>query len=233
MPNQNTRCPNRHGISPKTLMNTRNLFIKRTSFAIGKTILPRRLHFYESIIKSLLLARNTQTLQRARQADSSHSPRELMVFIKLKEKNCQVTPALLGYERIKQEPGDIIPGGYSICIVWDKIPGESLTPEYFWSLSRAARDTIRHEFRRVYESVMPTSLIPVTGFLPCGIRPRIATLSNLIYDEVSGSIHISGFCRATYVNPNTEWTDDFYVAYRLAKPPQPIPGSRDRTEWEL
>lgn len=102
---------------------------------------------------------------RARQADSSHSPRELMVFIKLKEKNCQVTPALLGYERRKQEPGDIVPGGYSICIVWDKVPGESLTPEYFWSLSRAARDTIRHEFRRVYESVIPVPLIPVTSEL--------------------------------------------------------------------
>lgn len=93
----------------------------------------------------------SDSITRARQASAGKDPTELLALIKLKELDCQVTPALLGYQHRKQGPGDIIPGGFSTCVVWDKVPGESLTPQYFWNLTREARDTIRSEFRRVYE----------------------------------------------------------------------------------
>lgn len=93
----------------------------------------------------------SDSVNSSSQACAGQDFTELSALIKLKELNCQVTPALLGYQHRKQGPGDIIPGGFSTCVVWDKVPGESLTPQYFWNLTREARDTIRREFRQVYE----------------------------------------------------------------------------------
>ncbi|OQE40932.1 hypothetical protein PENCOP_c005G06653 [Penicillium coprophilum] len=103
--------------------------------------------------------------------------RGLQAMPKLKSMACNVTPALLGYKKAQQDNDDPIPGGFSIYIVWDKVPGESLSDKYFWSLSRDARDGIRREFRRVNEQ-----------FLPWGIEPTSPTTTNLIYDQVSGSM---------------------------------------------
>jgi hypothetical protein len=88
---------------------------------------------------------------RALQAVPKYLPLELKAFQKLASMACNVTPALLGYKETQQDNDGLVPGGFSVCIVWDKVPGESLSDKYFWSQDRDARDIIRQEFRRVNE----------------------------------------------------------------------------------
>lgn len=96
----------------------------------------------------------TKPKTRALQAIPIYIPTGLKAFQRLKSMACNVTSALLGYKEAQQGNDDAVPGGFSVCIVWDKVPGESLSDEYFWSLDRDARDDIRREFRRVNEFVI-------------------------------------------------------------------------------
>ncbi|KAJ5831268.1 uncharacterized protein N7525_009521 [Penicillium rubens] len=129
---------------------------------------------------------------RALQAVPMYTPTELKAFQKLKSMACNVTPALLGYKEAQQDNDEAVPGGFSVYIVWDKVPGESLSDEYFWSLDRDARDTIRREFRR---------------FLPCGIEPTPPTTTNLIYDQTWSDTRYVLYCLA---NPSRkmDWALD-------------------------
>lgn len=88
---------------------------------------------------------------RAKQAASPKPYPELETLKVLKKQGCDVVPDLLGYHQGKQEDDDIVPRGHVTYVIWDKVPGESLTREKFWNLDRPSRDAIRTEFRRVYE----------------------------------------------------------------------------------
>ena len=60
-------------------------------------------------------------------------------------------PRFYGYCERKQGESDLVQGGYIKFVVWEKVPGESLTREYFWSLDPTAREEIRVRFRAAYE----------------------------------------------------------------------------------
>ena len=44
-----------------------------------------------------------------------------------------------------------MPGGYITYLVWDKVPGQSLSRELFWSFNKPKRDLIRRKFRATHE----------------------------------------------------------------------------------
>lgn len=88
---------------------------------------------------------------RANQAVPPIDHPELDTLKMLKEKNCKVVPDLLGYQEGQQGDDGIVPSGFSTCVVWDKVPGEPLTQEYFWNKKPLTRKAIREEFRRVYQ----------------------------------------------------------------------------------
>ncbi|GLI77910.1 hypothetical protein PoHVEF18_006207 [Penicillium ochrochloron] len=69
----------------------------------------------------------------------------------LRRQGCSAVPRFLGYNEKIQEGRDLVPGGYVKYLVWEKVPGESLTEEFFWSLDRPKRDDIRARFRVAYE----------------------------------------------------------------------------------
>lgn len=46
-------------------------------------------------------------------------------------KGCTSVPRYLGWNKKKQEEHDLVPGGYIKYLVWEKVPGESLTQEFF------------------------------------------------------------------------------------------------------
>lgn len=64
---------------------------------------------------------------------------------------CTSVPRFLGWDEKKQGERDLVPGGYIKYLVWEKVPGESLTQEVFWSLDRRTRDDIRDKFRVAFE----------------------------------------------------------------------------------
>lgn len=90
---------------------------------------------------------------RALQAIPNQENDELETFRRLKLLRCSVTPELLAYSEAPQGDYGPVPGGFSICIIWDKVPGDSLSLDYFWGLDRDARDAIRGKFREVFEYV--------------------------------------------------------------------------------
>ncbi|KAF7128473.1 hypothetical protein CNMCM5793_003203 [Aspergillus hiratsukae] len=154
---------------------------------------------------------------RAKQAAPPRMHDELMAFKAFKKKRCNVVPELLCYQEGVQDQDGIVPGGYVTYLLWDKVPGEPLNTETFWSLDLPSRHTIRAQFRTVYEELVR-----------CGYVPCLATLSNIIFDKSTGKMHISGFGRACPIDPFEKWSDTKYILYRLAKRPA---CDSDITEW--
>jgi hypothetical protein len=76
---------------------------------------------------------------RALQATPKQENAQLKALQRLKLLPCEVTPALLGYSEATQEDYDPVPGGFSVCVIWDKVPGDSLSLDYFWGLDRDTR----------------------------------------------------------------------------------------------
>ncbi|KAI2791881.1 hypothetical protein POX_c04761 [Penicillium oxalicum] len=142
-------------------------------------------------------------------------------FKLLTRRGCSSVPRFYGYCERKQGESDLVPGGYIKFIVWEKVPGESLTREYFWSLDPTAREEIRVRFRAAYEDV-----------LRCGVKPQMCGISKIIYCKKSGNIRISGFRRGWPILDKLEWSDTRYVEYGLARPHDDRDWASHPEKWE-
>lgn len=87
----------------------------------------------------------------ARQAVPPGVCGELESFKLLQTGRCNAVPRFLGHAESTQGDDDLVPGGYIRYLVWEKVPGEPLTKEFFWSLDDTARKDIRSKFRVAYE----------------------------------------------------------------------------------
>ncbi|KAJ5164895.1 uncharacterized protein N7500_006725 [Penicillium coprophilum] len=147
---------------------------------------------------------------------------ELEAFKALMSQGCSSTPRLLGYcERTQGEP-DLVPGGYVKYLVWEKVPGEPLTEELFWSLDPLVREDIRAKFQAAFEEV-----------LRCGVKPQQSRISKIIYDQSTGDVRISGFRRGWPIRDQLQWSDTRYIAYMLAKRPDERDWRSHPERWEL
>lgn len=88
---------------------------------------------------------------RAQQAVPPYQHSEVIALKRFKEGNCTVVPNLLGYSETIQGQDGLVPRGYITYLVWNKVPGESLSGELFWSFDKPKRDLIRRKFRAAYE----------------------------------------------------------------------------------
>ncbi|PLN75409.1 hypothetical protein BDW42DRAFT_180745 [Aspergillus taichungensis] len=131
---------------------------------------------------------------------------ELETFRALMNQGCSSVPRFLGYCEKTQGEHDLVPGGYIKYLVWEKVPGESLTEEVFWSLDPLVREDIRAKFHAAFEEM-----------LRCGVKPQISRISKIIYDQTTGNVRISGFRRGWPIRDGLHWSDTRYVAYGLAK----------------
>lgn len=66
---------------------------------------------------------------------------------------CSSVPRLPGYYERTQGQHELVPGGFAKYLVWEKVPGEPLTEEFFWNLDTRVREDIRAKFRVAFESV--------------------------------------------------------------------------------
>ncbi|CAI7580301.1 unnamed protein product [Penicillium glandicola] len=144
---------------------------------------------------------------RASQAVKSYEPKELTALKFLEEKGCDVIPQLLGYQFDQQDDDDTVPGGFITYVTWEKVPGESLDMQGFWSSSFSQREEIRLKFREVYEK------LEACGYSPCpGTR-------KIMYDWPTQMMHLSGFSHPFRTAEPTQWSDRIYVNYSLVRPP--------------
>lgn len=82
-----------------------------------------------------------------------HGHVELDALKHLTESGCTVTPRLLGYQIGKQDANDLVPGGYILHLVWERVPGDPLDIDEFWSLPYDKREFIRDKFKKAYTYV--------------------------------------------------------------------------------
>lgn len=82
-----------------------------------------------------------------------HGHVELDALKHLTESGCTITPRLLGYQIGKQDANDLVPGGYFLHLVWEKVPGDPLDIDEFWSLPHDKREFIRDKFKKAYTYV--------------------------------------------------------------------------------
>lgn len=87
----------------------------------------------------------------ARQAVPPGVCGELEAFQLLESGHCSAVPRFLGYADSVQGDDGLVPGGYVRYLVWEKVPGEPLTEEFFWSLDNSTRKYIRTKFHDAYE----------------------------------------------------------------------------------
>lgn len=78
---------------------------------------------------------------------------ELEAFKLLMSQGCSSIPRFLGYCERQQGENELVPGGYAKYLVWEKVPGDSLTVEYYWTLDPFTRKDIREKFRAAFEWV--------------------------------------------------------------------------------
>lgn len=71
-----------------------------------------------------------KTSVRALQATTADPYPEFKTLRALKKLGCDVVPDLLGYGQRKQEPDDIVPGGYITYVILNKDSADSLTLEH-------------------------------------------------------------------------------------------------------
>jgi hypothetical protein len=151
----------------------------------------------------------------ARQAVPPGVCGELECFKLLQSGGCSAAPRFLGYAERIQGEHELLPGGYVRYLVWEKVPGEPMTEEFFWGLDDAGRNGIRSNFRAAYKQL-----------LSCGAEPGEARISMLIFDQSTGNLRISGFRGGWPILSNLEWSKARYVEFGLAKPSK-------ETDWYL
>ncbi|KOS36270.1 hypothetical protein ACN38_g13002 [Penicillium nordicum] len=146
---------------------------------------------------------------------------ELEAFRLLMSQGCSSVPRFYGYCEKQQGEHDLVPRGFVKYVVWEKVPGEPLTEEFFWSLDPGTREDIRVHFRAAFEEM-----------LRCGVKPQMSRISKIIYDQSTGNVRISGFRRGWPIRDKLEWSDTRYVEYRLAKRHHDRDWPSDPRKWK-
>ncbi|KAJ5550784.1 hypothetical protein N7461_005482 [Penicillium sp. DV-2018c] len=143
---------------------------------------------------------------RAQQADPHFEKYEAKARKEFRRGGCKSVPSLLGYGQSVQGEHGPVPGGYITYLVWEKVPGQVLTPDLFWSLERPNRDLVRRKFRAAYEEMSSF------GWAPVG-----ENITKIIWNNESADLWISGF-RGAYATDG-KWKDCILAYYGLIKPP--------------
>ncbi|KGO39569.1 hypothetical protein PEXP_047450 [Penicillium expansum] len=159
--------------------------------------------------------------QRQAQAVPPRRHRELDVLKDLKLRQCSVVPTLLAYKEAKQGNDGVVPDGYITYVVWDKVPGKSLSQDEVWDpKSGPLREAIRAKFRDIWEELRRY-----------GWEPGMPGLENIIYDELTKTMHIAGFRNPAPLDPEHKFTNMTFVDWGLAIPPSNAGWENDSTKW--
>ncbi|KAJ5932941.1 hypothetical protein N7516_007430 [Penicillium verrucosum] len=137
---------------------------------------------------------------RQRKAAPPRKHGELDVLKDLKLRKCPVVPSLLAYKEGKQGNDGLVVDGYITHIVWDKVPGKELNQDMVWNrTSGPLREAVRAKFRDVWGELRRY-----------GWQPAVPGLENIIYDEVTETMHIIGFRDPALFEPEEKDQREFF-----------------------
>ncbi|KAJ5545025.1 hypothetical protein N7535_006587 [Penicillium sp. DV-2018c] len=149
-----------------------------------------------------------------------HTHAEVEALISLNHKNCTAVPKLLGYGNRVQGEGDYVPGGYINYVAWARVAGEPIGSVSYWERDLVYREEVRSAFRAAYRELKKDVW-----------APRLSSLENLIYDEATKPMHISGFRDPDTLEPEP-FSDVTYAIWRLVKPARRPDWMRDSSDWK-
>jgi hypothetical protein len=177
------------------------------------------------------------SVRRAQASEPREHP-ELEAMMRFTRDRSTATPKVRGYRTGIQDANDLVPGGYIIYLVWEEVKGFcSLDRQYFWSLPYKKRQFIREKFKIAFRSATTLlwlyfELTVISEVMKFGYEPMLTTSSKIILNKDTGDVYalryplqphandstrskISGFSRAVRIDPDTKWTDHFFVLFDL------------------
>ncbi|KAL2818526.1 hypothetical protein BDW59DRAFT_175147 [Aspergillus cavernicola] len=159
---------------------------------------------------------------RAPQAIAQRTHKEGQVLQSLTSKGYKVVPNLLGYQESIQDDEGCVPGGYINYIVWACVPGESIHDKEFWDRDQKYRDEVRERFRESYEELKEF-----------GWSPTFPHLGNIIFDEATKALHISGFrFPKCIIDRSPPSTDMLYAGWGLVEPSEDPDWYINSNKWK-
>ncbi|KAJ5116648.1 hypothetical protein N7456_000996 [Penicillium angulare] len=167
-----------------------------------------------------------QSAQSRGRQKTNFNPRELIAYHKMTrdEEVSQFTPNLLGYEKGQQSEHGLVPKGFEIAVVWQRVPGvclglpSTVQASPFWDLPLSKRDRVREHFEG-----------QVIKMCRLGAMQAVPTLCSLVFDEENDRLYWVGFYDADLKKTDGEWHNSWYGIFQLAKPPR---GDNTWTKWD-
>ncbi|KAJ9193123.1 hypothetical protein DTO021D3_3847 [Paecilomyces variotii] len=126
------------------------------------------------------------------------------------EKACPSTPKLLASKVDTQGPQDLVPGGFIVYLLMEKLPCCRLEDEVFWNLDESERADIRQKFKEAWISCYNAGLVLYLG-----------NTDNILWDAATKRLYFTGF---QYTCSSEEyaqgWDDKQLRLWFLSKPPK-------------
>ncbi|KAH6613131.1 hypothetical protein C7974DRAFT_428824 [Boeremia exigua] len=138
--------------------------------------------------------------------------RECIALDRLTSRDCEYTPWMEGYVRMKLSSKchpAAIGGGYCVFIVTDKLNATTMSHDDFCQMSLKERDRIREAIK--------TALLSVWA---CYVQPSNYSMKNFLWDEKKEHFYIVGFENCLLPSLTSEpqaWSDSHFAALNLTE----------------
>ncbi|KAI9924868.1 hypothetical protein MW887_006725 [Aspergillus wentii] len=135
--------------------------------------------------------------------------------------------ALMHSSILKQDQTGLIPGGFLVFLLIERLPGVRLDT-CFWDYDRSERDAIRSAFRTAWEESVRA-----------GIINESVGLEHPLWDRGHQKVYFTAFQSWCLAEPIDVWWDIFWIMWGLAEKPRGYRLSEeterfpDKTSWKL
>ncbi|KAJ5613622.1 hypothetical protein N7528_007276 [Penicillium herquei] len=136
---------------------------------------------------------------------------EVEALSKLTQAGCSSTPALYSSKKDQQTWDELVPGGYKLFILMEKLRGSPDAVDLFFTAkrrdSRLERDNLRKAFKKAWLET-----------LRCGVVHSDDAIRNLIWDSENNKCYIVDWERWRAPREGkTVWKDRLYISFNLAQ----------------
>ncbi|KAJ5762810.1 hypothetical protein N7533_001491 [Penicillium manginii] len=161
----------------------------------------------------------------AKHARQSYLPRELEAFqlFSKDDSASKCTPRLIGSLQVEQGRDLLVPGGFLIYYVWEKVSGIRLgdytgKARWFWDIqSKKERELIREKFEESFNALRDV-----------GILPEFASANNLVWNLQTQTLYWIGFRDWSETGREKPMTEEWYFVFDLMRVPSGSPTPLDR-----
>ncbi|KAJ9224917.1 hypothetical protein DTO169E5_568 [Paecilomyces variotii] len=150
--------------------------------------------------------------------------KELDALRTFTEKGCASTPKLLGYKEEVQGPQDIVPGGFILYLLMERLPGSCLDEYAFWDLDESERAKVLEKFKTAWIDCYNAGLVPSNGLG-----------ETIMWDPAAERVYFTGFSDSFSSEESPEgWSERQWDEWDLFQRPRqrqkPVPTGAETGE---